>query len=107
MVKVRFAELDPRVLPEMSARVAILDRPLTTAEEVPKLVIPPAAVQEDGDRKIVYRLDGERVRAVPVTLGPALGDQLEILSGIAAGEKVVLRPLEKMRDGRRVTQVQP
>lgn len=107
MVKVRFAELDPRVLPEMSARVAILDRPLTTAEEAPKLVLPPAAVQDDGGRQLVYRLDGARVRAVPVVLGPALGDQVEVQSGIAAGEKVVLRPLEKMRDGRRVTQVQP
>jgi RND family efflux transporter MFP subunit len=107
LVKVRFAELDPRVLPEMSARVAILDRPLTIAEEAPKLVIPPAAVQDKDGRQLVYRLDGERVRAVPVTLGPALGDQVEVRSGIAAGEKVVLRPLEKMRDGRRVTQVQP
>ena len=107
MVKVRFAELDPRVLPEMSARVAILDRPLTTAEEAPKLVIPPAAVQNDGGRTIVYRLDGARVRAVAVTLGPSLGDQIEVRSGIVAGEKVVLRPLAKMRDNRRVTQVQP
>jgi RND family efflux transporter MFP subunit len=107
MVKVRFAELDPRVLPEMSARVAILDRPLTIAEEAPKLVLPPAAVQDEGGRKVVYRLDGARVRAVPIVLGPALGDQVEVLSGIVAGEKVVLRPLTKMRDGRRVTQVQP
>lgn len=107
LVKVRFAELDPRILPEMSARVAILDRALTVAEEAPKLVLPPAAVQESGGRKVVYRLDGERVRQVAVTLGPALGDQVEVLSGIVAGEKVVLRPLEKMHDGRRVTQVQP
>ena len=107
LVKVRFAELDPRVLPEMSARVAILDRPLTSAEEAPQLVVPPAAVQESGGRKVVYRLDGARVRAVVVTLGPALGDQIEVRSGLVAGEKVVLRPLEKMRDGRRVTQVQP
>jgi RND family efflux transporter MFP subunit len=107
LVKVRFAELDPRVLPEMSARVAILDRPLTTAEEAPKLVLPPAALQDDGGRKIVYRLVGARVQATPVVLGPTLGDQVEVQSGIAAGEKVVLRPLKKMRDNRRVKQVQP
>jgi len=107
MVKVRFAELDPRVLPEMSARVAILDRPLTIAEEAPKLVIPPAAVQDAGGRQLVYRLDGTRVRAIPVTLGAPLGDQREVLSGLVAGEKIVLRPLAKMRNGRRVTQVQP
>ena len=107
MVKVRFTELDPRVLPEMSARVAILERPVTPAEEAPKLVLPPAAVQEDGGRQIVFRLDGDRVRAVPVVLGTVLGDQVEVRSGVAAGEKVVLRPLEQMRAGRRVTQVQP
>lgn len=107
MVKVRFTELDPRVLPEMSARVAILERPMTVAEEKAKLVIPPAAVRDDNGRKVVFRLDGERVQAVTVTLGPTLGDQVEVLSGVTAGEKLVLRPLEKMRDGRRVTQVQP
>lgn len=107
LVKVRFTVLDPRILPEMSARVAILERPITTAEEQAKLVIPATAVQDDNGRKIVFRLDGKRVQAVTVTLGPPLGDQLEVLSGVAAGEKLVLRPLEKMRDGRRVTQVQP
>lgn len=107
MVKVRFAELDPRVLPEMSARVAILARALTEAEGVAKLVIPPAVVRDDDGRKVVFRLAGAGVQAVTVTLGPPLGDQVEVLSGVAAGEKLVLRPLEKMRDGRRVTQVQP
>lgn len=107
MVKVRFADLDPRVLPEMSARVAILERPLTAAEEVAKLAIPPAAIREDGGRQVVFRLDGTRVRAVPVTLGPLLGDQVEVLAGVVAGDKLVLRPLAKMRNGRRVTPVQP
>jgi multidrug efflux pump subunit AcrA (membrane-fusion protein) len=37
-----------------------------------------------------------------VTPGEAIGDLVEIREGVKPGEKVVLRPLEKMRDGIRV-----
>lgn len=107
MVKVRFTRLDPRILPEMSARVAILERPVSSGEEAPKTAIPPAAVRSEGDRQLVFRIVENRVRAVPVVLGAAIGDQVEVVSGVNAGDKLVLRPLERMRDGCRIVQAQP
>lgn len=107
LVKVRFAKLDPRILPEMSARVALLERPVSPAETTPKTALPPAAVRGEGGRQVVFRIDGERARAVAVVLGPAIGDQVEVRSGISAGEKIVLRPLDRLRDGRRIAVAAP
>lgn len=107
MVKVRFAQLDPRILPEMSARVAILSRAVTPAEERAITAIPPATVRNREGRTVVYRLESDRARVVPVVLGAAIGDQVEVRSGVAAGDKLVLRPLEQLRDGRRVVQAAP
>ena len=36
LVKVGFVDRDPRILPEMSAKVAFLSRPPTAAEEKPE-----------------------------------------------------------------------
>ncbi len=44
MVKVAFDSLDPRILPEMSAKVAFLSRSLRRDEEQPRLVVNPKAL---------------------------------------------------------------
>lgn len=107
LVKVRLLESDPRILPEMSARVAFLERPVAAAENRAKTVLPPAAVVRANGRTLVYRLDGDRVRAVTVTLGGAVGDQVEVTSGVAAGDKIALSPLARLRDGRRIAMTEP
>lgn len=102
LVKVRFLQRDARILPEMSARVAFLERPLSAQEQQPRTAVSRAAVVDRHGQPLVYRLAGERAEAVPVTIGAQMGELLEILSGVAAGDKVVIRPLDKIRDGSRV-----
>ncbi len=56
MVKVRFVEKDPRILPEMRAKVSFLSRPVKEGEEKPRTVVNPSALvtngrQEDGVRR--------------------------------------------------------
>jgi RND family efflux transporter MFP subunit len=57
LVKVKFDETDARVLPDMSARIAFLSRPLAAGERKPvPAVRPEAIVQRDGkDMVIVVR----------------------------------------------------
>ena len=43
MVKVRFVDKDPRILPEMSAKVAFLSKAVSPGEEKPRTTINPAA----------------------------------------------------------------
>lgn len=102
MVKVRFLESDSRILPEMSAKVAILSRPATAQDQQAKTVVNPAALIKENGRDMVYLLDKDHVRTVPVTLGARFGDLVEV-SGIKAGDKVALRPLDKLKDGKNIS----
>jgi RND family efflux transporter MFP subunit len=101
LVKVRFLERDDRVLPDMSAKVAFLEREVPPADRKPVAAVPKqAVVQRDGASAVFVLKDGRAVRT-RVATGRALGDLVEV-SGVAAGEKVVLRPLDAVADGTRV-----
>ena len=102
MVKVRFLDKDRRILPEMSAKVAFLQRPVAAGEEKPRTAINPAAVLDHNGKKLVFVIKDGRAAETPVTLGPRIGDMVEVLGGVKAGEKVVLKPLNKVRGGDKV-----
>jgi RND family efflux transporter MFP subunit len=102
MVKVRFLDGDPRILPEMSAKVAILSRPATAEDQKSKITLNPAAIVRVNDRDVVYLLDKSHVRLVPVTVGGRFGELTEV-SGVKPGDKVALRPLNKLKDGKKVS----
>jgi RND family efflux transporter MFP subunit len=101
LVKIGFADRDERVLPDMSAKVAFLEREVPAADRKPVTAVPKQALAERDGAKVVFVLkDGKVVRA-RVETGRALGDLVEV-SGVAAGEKVVLKPADRLADGARV-----
>lgn len=102
MVKVAFDSLDPRVLPEMSAKVAFLSRPLKPDEKEPRLVVNPKALVKKNGQLSAFVLKDQKVQAVPVKVGPQLGDLVEVLGGLQEGDKVVLQPSTNLRSGDRV-----
>ncbi|WP_243439003.1 efflux RND transporter periplasmic adaptor subunit [Fundidesulfovibrio soli] len=102
MVKVRFDELDQRILPQMSAKVAFLERSPTAQETAPRLAVPLRAVTGPDNAKAVFLVKDGKARLTPVTLGMKLGDMVEITSGLASGDKVVLSPPDTLKDGGRV-----
>ncbi len=101
LTKVKFLKLDERVLPEMSAKVAFLSRPVGQ-EEQPKLAVPPSALIEKNGRTFVYRLEKDRVREVEVRKGSPMSDFTEITGGLKAGEQIVLKPNSGLRDGAKI-----
>src|SRR5512139_525701 len=102
MVKIRFLDRDRRVLPEMSAKVAFLSRQIGTDEQRPRTTINPAAVTDRNGEKTVFRLKEDRVYSTSVSLGEPVGDLVEVAGGLNPGDRVVVRPLNRMRDGLRV-----
>jgi RND family efflux transporter MFP subunit len=98
MVKVRFVERDPRVLPDMSARVAFLSRPLGAGERQPLPAIPAAALARRDGRQVAFVVSDGVLHALPVTTGRRIGE-LVAVGGLSAGDKVVLRPTERLADG--------
>lgn len=99
MTKIRFLEPDPRVLPEMSAKVGFLSREVAEAERTPRLAVNPAVVVVRGGRNLAYRVDGDRVAELEIQTGARIGDLVEVLAGPKAGDKVVLRPNQRLHDG--------
>jgi RND family efflux transporter MFP subunit len=101
LTKVKFLEKDPRVLPEMSAKVSFLSRPVGR-DEKPKIAIPPSAMIERNGKTLVYRVEGDKVREVQVQKGGPLADFVEVTQGLKAGERLALKPNRNLRDGTRV-----
>jgi RND family efflux transporter MFP subunit len=102
LTKVKFLEFDDRILPEMSAKVAFLSKPLDAAQRRARLAMPKAAVVTRDGRAFTFLLQGNRVKLVPLTLGPEMGDLVEITKGLKEGDKVVLKPPPSLTDGSRV-----
>ena len=104
MTKIRFEALDPRVLPEMSAKVSFLSRPATAEDQKPVIAINAKALTTRDGKAVVFRLSGETVEAVPVVAGRKIGDLQELTSGtLKSGERLVLNPGEKLAAGAKVT----
>jgi HlyD family secretion protein len=103
MTKIRFDKLDPRILPEMSAKVTILSQPATDDDQKPVLAVNPLAVVERDGKKVVFRVGRDEVaEAVPVAVGRKLRDVLEIQGALKSGDKLVLSPPARLASGERV-----
>lgn len=98
MTKIRFVSPDPRVLPEMSAKVAFLSRPMKDGERRPVVAVHRDALVRRGARTVAFAVRNGRLAEVGVTAGAAIGD-LVAIQGIAVGEKLVRRPTPDLRDG--------
>ena len=102
MVKVRFLDKDGRILPEMSARVAFLKRQVRPDEQKPRIAINSKAVLDRGRRKVVFLIKDNRAIETPVSTGDQFDDMIEILSGVKAGDRIVSRPLDKIKNGSKI-----
>ena len=99
MTKIRFTEPDARVLPEMSAKVSFLSQEVAEADRKPRPAVNSAAVVGRNGRSVIFVVKGNKVVEVPIQVGAKLGDLVEILGATQPGDKVVLRPGDKMKDG--------
>ena len=103
LVKVRFDDRDPRVLPDMSAKVAFLTKPVPAADKQPVTAVQPAAIVQRDGKAVAFVIDGDKAHQVPVTAGRKVGELVEV-KGLKSGDKVVLAPDIKLHDGQPVVQ---
>ncbi len=103
-VRISFVKLDPRILPDMGIKVTFLGREVETkkGELAPSALVPKDAVREENGKKIVFLLKNDHVERRAVTTGGMRGDVAEILAGLAAGDTVVVKGPENLRDGQAV-----
>jgi HlyD family secretion protein len=103
-VRIGFDGLDPRILPDMGVKVSFLkDAPAPgQALAAPRVVVPKAAVRSADGHAIVFVLKDDRVERRAVSVGLENGDQVELVSGVSAGERVVVDGPATLKDGDKV-----
>jgi RND family efflux transporter MFP subunit len=99
MTKVRFDEIDPRVLPEMSAKVAFLAQEVTPEQETPVTAVHPGALAARGGGTVVFVVRDGVAHEVPVGAGQKIGDLTTITGAVRAGDKAVLAPPADLASG--------
>jgi HlyD family secretion protein len=103
LVKVRFVDRDPRILPDMSAKVAFLSKAVPPEDRQPVTAVQPAAIVTRDGKQVVFVLDADKVTQVAVTQGRKIGELVEV-RGVKPGQKVVMAPDAKLQDGQAVSQ---
>lgn len=103
LVRIAFAELDPRILPDMGVKVTFLrqadDEPQPAAR--PMALVPQAALSQDGDMTYVFLISGsgDTVERRAVRTGGVDGDRVEVLAGLNPGDRLVISPPPALSDG--------
>ena len=99
MTKVRFEAIDPRVLPEMSAKVSFLSQPVTPEQQKPMTAVNADALAPRDGKTVVVVVRDSKAAVVPVTPGNKIGELTAISGDVKTGEKAVLKPGPDLRDG--------
>ncbi|MDR3353554.1 MAG: efflux RND transporter periplasmic adaptor subunit, partial [Synergistaceae bacterium] len=98
MTRLRFENKSGVLVP--GAMVRVLTRP---SEKRVSVVLPQEAVMTDSSGDYVYVVDGgDTAQVCPVILGADVGAMREVVSGLEAGETVIVRGLQSVRPGMKV-----
>ncbi|HJT98486.1 MAG TPA: efflux RND transporter periplasmic adaptor subunit, partial [Rhodanobacteraceae bacterium] len=105
-VKVRVAmeQKDPRIVPDMGARVSFLEEAPKAGAAAPPpkgVLVPSQSIVQRDAKSVVFAIDGDKARVRAVTPGQQMAD-LRLVEGIAAGTRIVREPPDEMTDGARV-----
>lgn len=68
------------------------------------LTLPSGSLFRNGESWAVYAARNGRAKLTPVTVGQRNARHVEIVAGLAAGDRVVLHPSDRIRDGVRVAE---
>jgi RND family efflux transporter MFP subunit len=104
-VRIAFDQLDPRILPDMGVKVSFLrDEPAAgaSAPAAPRVLVPKAAVRKADGKSIVFVVKDDKIERRAISVGLEQGDQIEVISGVTAGERVVVDGPSTLKDGDKV-----
>jgi RND family efflux transporter MFP subunit len=101
-VKVAILDHDPRILPEMGAKVDFLVEVTAAAAAARRVMVPAAAVRSDDGRAVVWLVRDGRLERRDVDAGPVSGNLREVRKGLSGGELLLVGGLDNPRAGQRV-----
>jgi RND family efflux transporter MFP subunit len=108
-VRIAFDALEPRILPDMGVKVRFLGDEPAPGQARPggTVLVPAEALVNDAGKDYAWRLDGERARRVPVTLGSMREGSMEVSAGLKVGDLLITAPPATLTDGARVRAAPP
>jgi HlyD family secretion protein len=99
VTKVKFDAIDPRILPDMSAKVSFLAQEVSAEQQKPLLAVNPDALAVRNGITVLFVVREAKLAQVPVRRGVALGDVVAIDGAVKTGEKAVLKPSADLGPG--------
>jgi len=100
-VRIKLNVKDARIVPDMGVRVSFLEvAPASSAPRPVGVRVPGGAVVDRDGQKIAFVVgdDHKAVRRV-LTMGGKLGDDVQVLKGLEAGDSVVVEPPPSLAEG--------
>jgi multidrug efflux system membrane fusion protein len=98
-VRAQFDNPDNALFPNQFVNAQLL---VNTLHDV--VTVPVAAIQRGAPGSYVYLVNADNTVSVrPIKTGPADGPTAQVVSGLSAGERVVVDGTDRLRDGARVT----
>ncbi|MCC6273172.1 MAG: efflux RND transporter periplasmic adaptor subunit [Deltaproteobacteria bacterium] len=64
----------------------------------PALMVPPAAIRREGDKKFVYVVRGQVAEKREIVIGSGFEGLIEVTRGVKAGDRVVTRGLDSLKE---------
>src|SRR5262249_4685834 len=106
-VRVGFDKLDPRILPEMSIKVAFRDAARVENAGGHMISVPKIAVHQLDGRDVVMVVRNHRAERRAVTIASTVNEAAAISAGLSDGEKVVVDWPTGITDGASVKERKP
>lgn len=101
---------DGRIVPDMGVRVSFLEDKKSAAHDQPPVRgvrVPTKALRKEGDQDIVFVLKEQKAQRRTVTLGGMVGDSRLVLTGVSAGETVIVDAPSELKNDAPVTVATP
>jgi RND family efflux transporter MFP subunit len=106
-VRVGFDKLDPRILPEMSVKVAFRQTAGGPATAARLVIVPKPAVQNREGHDLVFVFQNGHAERRAVTVSSTQAEDALLGAGVSAGEKIIVDPLADLKDGAAVKEKKP
>lgn len=104
-VRVGFDELDTRILPDMGVKVAFQEEGVVTSAGRAGVMVPQSAVIEAGGKQFVLLVADGTVERRAIATAAERGKEILVISGISAGDKVIINASSNLQDGDRVKEI--
>jgi RND family efflux transporter MFP subunit len=105
-VRVAFDQLDPRILPDMSVKVAF-ESDAAAPAPARDLMIPQAAVREVDGKSVAWVFHDGRAERRAISVGAMDGSDIAVTAGLHSGEKIIVDGADGLADGAAVAEAKP